>query len=1419
MHHVRFDHDELSMTSPLNAALPTPSSPDPAVDSEESMLIYGLTATQQALLLGSRRRGSAFELQQAVVQMNTPVDAVRLREAWRTLTQRHPVLRTRMRWHDLPLPRQAVMPTVELPFSIVNGEDLEAFLQADRQAGIDMDQGPLFRLSLVVPNDAPELTTQAALVFTHHHAFLDGRSVRTLIEECLHLYDNDTLLDAPPKPFSAHCDAWDRRDRASEKRHFQAALADLSHAPFPSLHDDRSAHVGHAEVQVRMSLPLPTSSASPLTLLPTLLPSAVQAAWALVLASYTGSSDVVFGVTRNGRHLVEGADRMVGCLINTVPMRIVLEPSWSVQTLIERVHALGRQTRDHEHASTSDIQTWLGLEQPLFDSIVVCERYAWNDSLKRVNDRFAQRSYALHQQGSAPLLLAAYLEPTHIHLVLEFDTALGTPSHMLHVLQRVQSMLQQMLGDPQQSCANLNPLLDHEWPMLQAAGVGPLATAHAQPCAPLDAVQAPAMGTWPDGQLVVDRIMEGLAQRPAAWVYLALDQAPCTANALHRRVATWAHFLNAQPAASHGTQPSLLVSFERVLDHVALLLACLRQGWVWVPVDPTWPLARVAKVLQSCHPSLVLLGDAHDGSALLDAWAAADPSIQGASRPPCMPLASGVSAAEVLWAAHEDAVADHDNKHGPLAMPPAVASKPHDLAYILYTSGSTGEPKGVRVTHAALGSHAQATIHAYGLTSSDRVLQAASPAFDVALEETIAPLLAGCTLIEKPTSMHEDLDAWLDDLLTMAVTVVNLASPYFHSLMQHLQERHARLPLCVRQVVIGSERPTAASVHSFLRRHPGVGLINAYGPTEATITCAACDLVTWTQSHPSSDSMPIGNPIGACRMLVQDAWGRPCPPGLPGELVVFGPQVAASYIGTADAQAFAPWTWVAPATHECLGLNAQTPVYRTGDLARLRSDAHFELLGRKDRQVKIRGVRIEIHEIECALQSLDNVGESAVLATVEVHGDELTAFITPRQPEGQRLTAHQVRAALLAQLPSAFVPAKVVWLDVLPWQANGKVDRAQLLALAAAHPTNGRSFEPPDGDWEMHVFEIFTQLLGHHDFDVRDSFFDIGGHSLLALPLHAKLSQACKQPLTLPMIYSHASVRGLARLLSHAPDVHLPKVMALNEAGRQWLAQAHARLDDPTGVPAADPMSSSPPLFLICGVSLYRDLAAAMQDDRPVLGVFVELEAQVLSDGGPRLDLKVLAQAYLHEIRHVMPAGPCLLGGVSVGGVIAFEVAQRLHQAGQTVSCLVLMDSILPRAITTLGWMNRLRKRVSRTFARSFGMHPKDAWQHLRRRPDVDFKDMDPRELVARADRRRDRYYRAAVDRYDQDVQRYPGKAVIIRARHRMVEDDERVAWDMGWSELLDQETPVYGVDGDHLGILRNTGAQQIAEVLRKRTE
>jgi thioesterase domain-containing protein len=293
-------------------------------------------------------------------------------------------------------------------------------------------------------------------------------------------------------------------------------------------------------------------------------------------------------------------------------------------------------------------------------------------------------------------------------------------------------------------------------------------------------------------------------------------------------------------------------------------------------------------------------------------------------------------------------------------------------------------------------------------------------------------------------------------------------------------------------------------------------------------------------------------------------------------------------------------------------------------------------------------------------------------------------------------------------------------------------------------------------------------------------------------------------------------VRGLARLLSHAPDVHLPKVVALNDLGRQWLAQAHARLDDPTGVPAADPTSSSPPLFLICGVSLYRDLAAAMQGDRPVLGVFVELEAQVLRDGGPRLDLKVLAQAYLNEIRHVMPSGPCLLGGVSVGGVIAFEVAQRLHQVGQTASCLVLMDSILPRAITTLGWMNKLRKRLSRTFARSFGMHPKDALQHLRRRPDVDVKAMDPHELVARADRRRDRYYRAAVDRYDQNVQRYPGQAVIIRAHHRLVEDDERVAWDMGWSELLAQETPVYGVDGDHLGILRNVGAQQIAEVLRK---
>ncbi len=1300
---------------------------------------FALTPMQSAMLLGSLRRGPAFELQQLVVKLEAEVDIDRLLVAWREVVARHPMLRVRMAWHGSATPSQVVEPQVDVAMASLATDDLDAYLAQDRAQGIDLSTAPAFRLALLNAQ-----STQPVLVFSHHHAMLDGRSVRLLVDEVFGLVDRRDGSPLPPAghAFRAHCEALERTDPTSARDYFLSLLDGVEPLLFPSGQGDIASPVatpGRAMVADRLPLPERQAAFAPAT-----VANMVQVAWGLTLSLYCRRNDVVFGVTRHGRSLVDGSREALGCFINTVPVRLAIHPSQSVGDLVQKAQTQGIEVRPHEHTALGTLHAWLGLGGALFDTVVVFERYALDADLKSAHGAFRHRTVQLVEQSSFPVVVAVYQDGPVLQVSLEFDDVPGSQPWMKAVLARFQTVLAQVLEDPTVAVRDLSMLLPGEVQALRLNAEGPLVGA------PLPRSFSAAFNP------VATARAEGVA------MVTALGQ-PVSYTQIH---ASARHLVHRMSGLMKPDAPAVAVLSARTVECVAAQLACFLGGWTFVPLDPAWPLARVVQVLAAAKPSIVL--------TQTPALAAAVASATSAHGVATMALG------DLLTAPTGDAT------EAPL---PALARDP---AYLIFTSGSTGTPKGVSIGMQALMAHAACAISTYALTSSDRVLQFASPAFDVALEECVPTLLAGGALIERGEDWVNDPGVFLQALQSRGVTVLNLPSAYFHLLMQHLDDLGQTLPDCIRLVVIGSEKPTTWSVQRFLASHPRTRLLNAYGPTEATITSMVCDLAALHTRGDGWADMPIGKPFGACQAFLLDARQRLCPPGVLGEVCISGPQVALGYVhGTpADDAHF-----------------IQSPLdgsraYLTGDLGRQRPDGQLVFVGRIDQQVKVRGVRVEPGEVEDAIRRLAGVTEAVVVIHRSDRGDELVAFVTLK-PNDSRDATGDIKRQLEHQLPAAFVPREIRQLEAMPMHSNGKVDRVELARQAQTVASVGRTMVAPQTDLEIYLHNVFCRLLDRDDVGNDDSFFDLGGHSLLAIQLLGAIKQVAKQALPLAAVFAQPTVRGLATLVDSNVELTLPTVVPLN-------AKAVNRQNHASQGAAPRPAA----IYLVDGVQLYAGLASALQPHCAVYGMFLKAEEDDLMETRLQLDIVVLARAYVANLRASQPHGPYVLGGFSAGGLVACEMARQIRAEGDVVEGLILLDTILPWSIRSKGFVDGFRAVVRRGIARMLGMHPVVLWVKLRRwvNPQYGSTDHDRDEVQLRG--WREKVMGAAVDHYSRDMTPHQGLVFLARTSNPLSTTSTPVESDLGWADLLDPTTPVLTVDGDHLNLLRPAGEAAIAQAL-----
>lgn len=677
---------------------------------------------------------------------------------------------------------------------------------------------------------------------------------------------------------------------------------------------------------------------------------------------------------------------------------------------------------------------------------------------------------------------------------------------------------------------------------------------------------------------------------------------------LNERANRLARYLQKQ-----GVGPDVLVGLclERRLELPVAMLGVLKAGGAYVPLDPGYPQERLDYMLSDSGAKVLLTQ-----SSLADRFLNGERLV--------LPLDTGWG--EVAAEAAEDL--------------PCAAS-PDNLCYVIYTSGSTGLPKGTLIEHRGVVNYADFCRTRYPLAAGNGAPVHSSVAFDLTVTSLLVPLTAGRAVVLIPDGAGVQA---LGDLLrdTGDFSLVKITPAHLNLLNQQLRPEETKGR--TRAFILGGENLLADSLQMWREHAPETVLINEYGPTEAVVGCVVHEV---TADERLTGSVPIGRPIQNVQIYLLDRDLQPVPTGVAGELYIGGVSVARGYLNRPEmtAQRFLP---------DPFSSRAGARLYKTGDLARYRPDGVLEYLGRLDDQVKIRGYRIELGEIETALDEQPGVRESVVIAREDIPGDQrLVAYAVA--DEGVVPQTADLRRALAARLPEYMVPSDIVLLDALPLTANGKIDRRQLPAPGEVISAAGEPCLAPRNRTEHELKGLWDELLGKTRYGVRDDFFRIGGHSLLAVKMIAQIRQRFDYDLSLAALFESATIEKVAALIQGI-------------GGRE-----------PSSLVPLQPAGTQAPFFCVhagTGNALaYLELSRSLPDDQP----FYAFQAAGLDDDrAPETSITGMAAQYLKEVRREQPQGPYRLGGWCLGGLIAFEMARMLQADGEEVELLALIDAAVP---------------------------------------------------------------------------------------------------------------------------------------------
>ncbi|MBQ1117161.1 non-ribosomal peptide synthetase [Streptomyces sp. C3-3] len=1014
-------------------------------------------------------------------RLNGPLDVVALREALGDVVARHESLRTTFPEID-GIPRQSIaapgLTAPELVLRDVDEAGLNVAMEEAAFHGFDLAaelpmRAHLYRLG----------ADRHVLLIVMHHIAGDGLSMAPMARDLAEAYAARLEGRAPgwaPLPIQyADYTLWQREVLGSENEtdseiarqleYWRTTLAGLpeelrlpTDRPRPPVASHKGSTVPFAvpaELHLRMAELARRTRTS--------LFMVGQAALAALLTRIGAGTDIALGTPVAGRN-DEALDDLVGFFVNTLVLRTDTGGDPSFTELLERVREDDLAAYAHQEVPFERLVEVLNPERslarhPLFQ--------VWLNLQNTADIEISLPGTEVGPQGvgigAAKFDLAFSLRerydeqgrPAGMTGLVEYSDDLFDPETVSRMADRLLRLLDGVCADPDLPIARVDVLSPAERRQVTA---GFNATGYDVPRGTFAALFAHQAAATP-GSVAISYDGSELS-------YAQLDaEADDLARLLTRR--------------GIGPEDVVAVALPRTPRLVVALLAVAKAGAVYLPVDPQYPAERVSFILTDARPALLVT----DG-----------------------PAAAGLPDSDVPRLLLDGPSAD-DGPAGSQDVVPGAARRagPANAAYMIYTSGSTGTPKGVVVTHEGIGSFG-AIRQQFGLDASSRMLQFASSSFDAAIWEILAPLLVGGALVMAPSDDLAVGEPLIALLARERVTHANIPPAALAVLPQ------GALPDGMNVILAGE----ASAPDLIARWSDGRRLLNAYGPTEATVC------VTVSAPLTPGTTPPIGRPLWNVRVFVLDEALQPVPVGTPGEAYLAGDGLARGYAGrpglTAERFVADPYG------------PAGSRMYRTGDLVRWLPDGNLEFVGRADDQVKIRGHRIEPGEVESLLVSHEGVAQAAVVAREDEPGDRRLVAYVVAAPDGAAPSAAELREHVAARLPEYMVPSAVVTLPVLPLTPNGKIDRRALPAPETT--TSGPGGREPRNETEARLRRIFEEVLHSEDVDVEANFFELGGHSLQATKLVSRIRSEFDAELPLRDFFEHPNVAGLAVLIGGAEE-------------------------------------------------------------------------------------------------------------------------------------------------------------------------------------------------------------------------------------------------------------------------------------------
>lgn len=1168
----------------------------PAIQPSEPAEHYPLSFAQERLwFLDQMDPGDPTYNVPLVQRIRGPLDQNALKLSLKALIQRHPMLRT-IFIEQAGQPTQQVLTEADVELTCQHVEDLD---QATLQNVIQERTAHRFNLSQNPPWFAQLLVCgpeDHILILNFHHILIDGWSLQRFLSEWIegyHLAQHGTVLPETPAPLNYSDFAlWQRQQLEQvlqqQLTYWQDQLANVP--PVLELTTDRPRPKLQSYAGDRHSFSLPNQLVQELRSFAANDQQTAYmvclAAFKLLLARQSGQADFCVGTPISGRHHAQ-TQHMLGLFVNTLAIRNPVDEYLNFRQLAQSVRRTVLDAFQHQDVPFEKLLDALKLDRnpsysPLFQ--VMFDLASTREEDRQLQDSQLQFGAVDYNNPTAKfdLTLTMVDNGEHIHGAFEYATALFDASSIEQLAEDLIELLTQVLQNPDQ------PLYQHE---LQS--------------------QASTLTNY-EPKLLFHQQFEHLAAEQPEKTALVDPTSSLSYQALNSQANRLARALRKQQLPDEAT---IAVAVSRNADWIISLLAILKAGYAYLPIDAKAPAKRTQSMLQQSDARLILqLTEAPEQVQV-----------------PCLDIPQLIEQQQ-----------DDSNLDLPV--------DPNQLAYTIFTSGSTGEPKGVQVSHLALAHFCQHASQQYGLNRDSNLLQFASPTFDTSLEEITLPLSQGGSLYLRDDSLlHAQM--LLAACRQHQITVLDLPTAYWHELVRALDNDKLTLPNCIQTVIIGGEAANPEALQAWQETvGTQVALLNTYGPTETTIVASLANLADFQVSSENT-SLPIGEALGMSQLYILDRYLRPVPNGTKGELWIGGPGLARGYANRPDlsAERFHPNPF------------SSTPgarMYRTGDRVSRNHSGQLTYHGRIDQQLKVRGYRIEPGEIAAAVKRLPGIAEAIVSARRVDGQNQLLCHIVVTKD--QPVAIADLREALRKSLPDYMIPAFFIPIEQVPLTQNRKVNYAALPSPESQNLSGLRgTYVAPRDTLEWQLKDIYEAVLGLSPIGIHDNFFELGGHSLLAVQLNKRLEALLNQTIPLATQFNHQTIASIAGYLRR--DQQEPETPQTLVSLRQ--------APDPQAVlywvhPA--------------GGQVFSYIGATRLIDAPVSHFAFQASGFNQQEQAEN-NLHGMAQNYAKQLLQQPSEQPIYLTGWSMGGCIAYEMAHDLLKQGRSVAGVIMIDSQAPQ--------------------------------------------------------------------------------------------------------------------------------------------